>query len=1164
MSLLAVTLDDKYTVDSGRIFVTGIQALVRLPMLQRQRDLAAGHNTAGFISGYRGSPLGALDQQFWRAQKHLAEHHVKFTPGVNEDLAATSIWGTQQAELNGEGLYDGVFGMWYGKGPGVDRSGDAFRHGNMAGTSALGGVIACMGDDHTCESSTTSHQSEFAFVDAMMPVLNPAGVQDILDYGLVGWALSRYSGCWVGLKCVHDTVEATASIEIDDGRVNIILPRDFTMPAAGANIRWPDTPQEQERRLHEVKIEAVKAFVRANALDQTVMGDANGNTEARIGIVTTGKSYLDVRRALIELGINDNEAKRLGLRVFKVAMPWPLEPLGIRAFAQGLEKIIVVEEKRTLIEDQIKNLLYGTANAPIVIGKRDEQDRQLFQSAGRLEAIHIAQQIGKRILDLSRNESLEKKLSRLNQVLENEKTQVPAMIRTPYFCAGCPHNRSTVVPAGSKALAGIGCHYMAQWMHRDTDRYTQMGGEGSSWIGEAMFSKRKHIFQNIGDGTYFHSGLLAIRAAIASGVNITFKILYNDAVAMTGGQPMDGPLTVPRISRQVHAEGAMQVVVVTDQPDKYPGDTAWAPGVTIHHRDELMAVQKRLREVRGTTVLIYDQTCAAEKRRRRKRGLFPDPPKRLFINEAVCEGCGDCGEQSNCVAIVPVETELGRKRAVDQSTCNKDYSCVNGFCPSFVTVHGGELRKPEEKSRLSLAGMPALQEPAVPVIDGNYEIVLNGVGGTGVVTIGALLGMAAHISGKGISILDMLGLAQKGGAVTSHIIVAERQEDISATHVAAGGAKLVLACDLVVAAATTTLSKTRHGVTKAVVNTHEMMTGDFTQNSDVKFPGKKLLQSIAEAVGQSHGKDNLSSLNATRYAAALIGDSMGANLFMLGYAYQLGYIPLTAASIEKAIEINGVAVAMNKQAFIWGRHAVASRERMDIAFESAKIIGFPANGSNKLEDVIEYRRNFLVGYQNKRYANGYLTFVNKVQQIEQEKTPGQTSLTEAAAKNYFKLLSYKDEYEVARLYCDSAFKQSLEQQFQGSYKLELNLAPPLLAKRDPDTGRLKKKTYGPWMFKAFSVMAKLKFLRGTPLDVFGYSSERKIERSLGKDYEKTMFKLVEKLTVNNHPQAVAIANLPAKIRGFGHVKEQGIRAAKQIQIKLMIAFMADADKQKAA
>ena len=1132
MAAQEVHIDDKYVLAEGRIFVTGIQALVRLPMLQHTHDKLAGLNTAGFISGYRGSPLGALDQQLKRAEEFLDPHDITFVPGVNEDLAATSLWGTQQAELGGEGRYDGVFGMWYGKGPGVDRSGDALRHANLAGTSPNGGVLALLGDDHACESSTTANQSEYAMVDAMIPVLNPAGVQDILDYGMLGWALSRYSGCWAALKCVHDTVEATASVHVSPGRAYVQLPQDYALPPGGLNIRWPDTPQEQEQRLHEFKLPAVLEFARANTLDKIVM-DAPG---ARFGIITTGKSYLDVRAALAELGIDGTEAKRLGLRLYKVAMPWPLEPLGVREFCRGLQHVVVVEEKRGLVEEQLKNILYGDAQCPQIVGKRDESGDWLFRSAGRLGAAEIALALGKRLQAATGDETLRDRLLQLREVTNSIDRDPPPALRTPYFCSGCPHNTSTKVPSGSKALAGIGCHYMALWMNRDTERFTQMGGEGASWMGEARFSKRGHIFQNIGDGTYFHSGLLAIRATVASGVNITYKILYNDAVAMTGGQPMDGPLDVAQVSWQVHAEGAVAVAVVTDEPDKYPSGTRWPPQVKIYHRDKLDAVQREFRDIPGTTVIIYDQTCAAEKRRRRKRGQFPDPPRRMFINEAVCEGCGDCGVQSNCVAIVPVTTAFGRKRQIDQSACNKDYSCAKGFCPSFVTVHGGRLRK-RALDVDDVKDLPAIPQPRVADLTGTYRIVLAGVGGTGVVTIGALLGMAAHAAGKACSVLDMMGLAQKGGAVQSHIILAQAPEDISATHVPTAGADLLLGGDILVAASPQMMATLRRGATRAVVNTYEMMTGDFARDADHRFPLFELRHRLSGALGDAP----LDFINTTQIAARLFGDSIAANLLLVGFAYQRGYLPLPEAALLRAIELNGVAVDLNKQAFEWGRRVAHDPDTVKLRVGALDVPEPPVEPG--LDELLAERTRHLVDYQSERYARRYRKLVAEMRAAESAAGGGE-ELSALVARNYHKLLAYKDEYEVARLYSDGEFARRLDEVFEGNYRLEFHLAPPLFAKRDPLTGLAKKRGYGAWMMRAFKLLARCRVLRGTLLDPFVYAAERRAERRLISDYEKDVHDVCK--TLADMPRAEAIDRLswPASVRGFGHVKQASIDALR--------------------
>ena len=1175
IELADVDLDDKYTRPRGRVFLTGIQALVRLALTQRQRDLAAGHDTAGYISGYRGSPLGGLDLQIDRAKAHLDRHHVVFQPGVNEDIAAAACWGTQQAELDGEGAYDGVFCIWYGKGPGVDRSGDVLRHANLAGTSRLGGVVALLGDDHACESSTTAHHSEYAMVDASIPVLNPAGVQEILDFGLYAVALSRYSGCWTALKCVHDTVEAAASVEIDPERLEIVIPDDPIVPPEGLGIRWPDTPQEQEARLYERKIEAVKAFCRANRLDRTVWD----SDRAWLGVATTGKSYLDVRQAFEDLGIDEAAAHRLGVRLYKVAVPFPLEPEGARRFAEGLDTILIVEEKRALIETQLKEVLYAAPDAPRIAGKRDEADRPLFPAAGRLDTNHIAVEIGRRLLARAGDAALATqvaahvaaRVAELEAILSGGDSEPAAMERTPYFCPGCPHNTSTRVPDGSRALAGIGCHYLAQFMDRSTARYTHMGGEGASWIGESRFSKRRHVFQNIGDGTYFHSGLLSIRAAIASGANVTFKILYNDAVAMTGGQQVDGSLTVPIVTRQMQAEGARRIVVVTDEPEKYGARSGLASGTTVHHRRELDAVQRVMREIAGTTVIVYDQTCAAEKRRRRKRGKYPDPPKRAFINPAVCEGCGDCGVKSNCVAVVPMETEFGRKRAIDQSSCNKDFSCVEGFCPSFVTVHGGTLRKGAGVSRED-AALPELPEPSVPGLDRPYEIIVTGVGGTGVITIGALLGMAAHLESKGCSVLDQTGLAQKGGAVVSHVRIAGRPDDITTTRIANGAADLVLGCDVVVTAGADTRATMQSGRTAVVVNTHETMTGDFTRNADLVFPADTLMRGIERAAGTRR----VERVDATRLATALTGDAIATNLFMLGYAWQKGRIPLSRAAIERAIEINGVAVKMNLSAFDWGRRTAVERDvverRAGPGFASSRgapgiapsIEVAPPRERETLESVIERRAVFLADYQDAAYAGRYRGFVERVRAAERSRAKGMRGFAEAVARGYFKLLAYKDEYEVARLHAAPEFRRRIEATFEGDYTLEFHLAPPLFARRDPATGEPRKARYGPWMMRVFAVLARFKGLRGTMLDPFGYTQERRRERGLIERYEQVVASLIDDLDHTNHAVAVEIVSLPDRIRGFGHVKAQSLEDAERREAELLGRYKAAVDSPDAA
>ncbi len=1192
------TLEHKYSREKGRIYLSGVQALVRLPLMQRLRDEAAGLNTAGFISGYRGSPLGGFDLELWRARKHLEAAGVKFTPGLNEDLGATMVWGTQQTNLFPGAKVQGVYGMWYGKGPGVDRTGDVFKHANAAGTSQHGGVLALAADDHACRSSTLPHGSEDEFVSAMMPILNPAGVQDILDMGLVGWAMSRYTGRWVGFKTIAETVESSASVDVDPMATRIILPEDFEMPEGGLNIRWPDPPMNQEMRLHKYAVKAAQAFARANQIDRVVID----SPRARLGIVTTGKSYLDVLQALEYLGLDEQACADLGIRVYKVGMTWPLEPVGIANFAKGLEDIVVVEEKRAFIERQMKEYMYNwSGQRPSIVGKYDEAGEWILPSTGELTPATIAGVIGRRIQKFHNSEHIEnvlKWMAEKESELALPRAQFP---RVPHYCSGCPHNTSTVVPEGSRALGGIGCHYMVTWMDRNTDTFTHMGGEGVTWSGQAAFTETQHVFQNLGDGTYFHSGSLAIRQSVATGVNITYKILYNDAVAMTGGQPVDGTLSVPQIAHQVRSEGVQTIVLVSDDIAKWSKREIFPGDMEFHDRKELENVQKRLREVKGTSVLIYDQTCATEKRRRRKRGKMVDPQKRVMVNSLVCEGCGDCGKKSFCGSVLPKETEFGRKREIDQSNCNKDYSCVNGFCPSFVTVEGGGLKKKKgssAKDRLADLPMPQFASD----LSQPWNILITGVGGTGVVTIGALLGMAGHLEGKGSSVLDQTGLAQKGGAVTTHIRIARTPDDIHAVRIAAGEADLVLGCDMVVVNDYWALSKVRAGRSRVVLNSYEAMPGTFTTRPDMQFPAADIISAVKVALG---GNDP-HVVDATQLATALMGDAIATNLFILGYAWQQGLVPLSLDSIMRAVELNGAAIEMNKTAFAWGRLAVIDPNAVAEAAglirnaptaaeatpgalpmlspgawegnewgatsaprttrkedELRHVPEHGANGDNvaflphddarlsrSLDEVISRRIAFLTEYQDAAYAKRYSDFVARVRAAEQAKAPGSTDLTEAVARYAFKLMAYKDEYEVARLYTSGDFQRKLEQQFDGDYKLKFHLAPPLLAKKDAQ-GRLIKQEFGPWVFTAFKWLAKLRFLRGGTFDIFGKTEERRMERQLIEDYFKTVDGLLGKLDRGNVDLAAEIASIPEHIRGYGHVKESHLHQAKTREAELL-------------
>ena len=1160
-ALAAASLDDKYTLERGRVFLTGTQALIRLMMLQRERDSRTGLNTAGFVSGYRGSPLGGLDQALWRAKQHLESHHIRFQPGVNEDLAATAIWGTQQLNLFPKARYDGVFSMWYGKGPGVDRCGDVFKHANAAGTSKHGGVLTLAGDDHAAKSSTLPHQSEHIFKACLIPVLNPANVQDYLDLGLHGFAMSRYSGCWIAFKCVTDVVESGASVIVDPDRVQVQLPTDFAMPPGGLNIRWPDGILEQEARILDYKVYAAIAYARANRLDRLIWD----SPRARLGIITTGKSYGDVMRALADLGIDERVARDIGLRVYKVALSWPLEPQGARRFAEGLEEILVVEEKRQVIEYQIKEELYNWkegVRAPRVVGKFDdsgEWSRSGGQPAGTwLLPAHyehspamVARAIGQRLEKLGMTAALGSEFRERLAFLDFKEKALSrprvTAVRQPYFCSGCPHNTSTRVPEGSRAVAGIGCHFMAVWMDRNTATFTHMGAEGVPWVGQAPFTDEKHIFANLGDGTYFHSGLLAIRAAVAAKVNMTYKILYNDAVAMTGGQRHDGPLDPAMISRQIAAEGVKPIVVVTDEPEKYPHGTNWAPGVTIRHRDELDAVQKELRETPGVSALIYDQTCASEKRRRRKRNEYPDPAMRVVINETVCEGCGDCSVKSNCLSVEPLETEFGRKRAINQSSCNKDFSCLKGFCPSFVTVEGGKLKKGRSAAKRG-ADFPAVPEPATAGLERPYGVLVTGIGGTGVITIGQILGMAAHLEGKGVSVLDMSGLAQKYGAVMSHVQLAARPEALTATRIDTGGASLVIGGDLVVSASTDAIAKMAPGHTRAVINASVTPTADFVRNPNWQLPGSDLRHDIADACG----KNAVDFVAATELATGLMGDAIATNMFLLGYAYQRGWLPVSGASLERAIELNGVAVEFNKQSFLWGRRAAVDLERVERLAKPAEVIALGDHISRSLDELIERRVQFLTGYQNASYAARYRTLVDRFRSRERELNS--TKLTEAVARYYAKLMAYKDEYEVARLHADGAMERKISGMFEGDYKLVFHLSPPLLARKDPVTGEPRKMRFGAWMLPVFRVLKSLRGLRGTPLDLFGYTEERRTERALIAEYEATVERLLAKLSADNHSLAVQIASIPDEIRGFGYIKMRNLAAARKKHAELMQRF----------
>jgi indolepyruvate ferredoxin oxidoreductase len=1136
-------LDEWYRFDTETIFITGLQALVRLLLAQSHRDRTAGINTAGFVSGYRGSPLGGLDRELWRAAPYLDPAHIRFEPGLNEDLAATAIWGTQQANLFSGARYDGVFAMWYGKGPGVDRSGDPLKHGNAAGTSKHGGVLAIAGDDHTCKSSSLPHQSEYAFIDASIPVLAPANVQEIVELGLYGYALSRFSGCWIALKVTQETADATQSFSLNPGDLRIVTP-EFAMPEGGLNIRWPDPPNDQEYRLHRYKLDAALAFARANALNRVVID----SRYPRLGIVTTGKAHLDVMQALEDLGISAKRASEVGLKIFKVGMSWPLEPDGIREFATGLEEILVVEEKRGVVEEQLKQQLYNwqTKQRPLIVGKRDERGEWLLPSTGELTPASIARVLARRMRRFHSSTDIEARVRFLEQQERRLSAVAIDVQRQPHFCSGCPHNTSTRVPEGSRAVGGIGCHYMAAWMDRDNVTFTQMGGEGATWIGQAPFTTTKHVFQNLGDGTYAHSGILAIRAAVAANVNMTYKILFNEAVAMTGGQPVEGHLTVARVAQQLVAEGVKPIKVVTNEPAKYANVTDLPPGVTVTDRRELDVIQRELRDVAGVSALIYDQTCAAELHRKRKRGLVPTPDKRVVINDLVCEGCGDCNVQSNCLSVMALETEFGRKRRINQSSCNQDFSCLEGFCPSFVTLRGAKRNPPRP---LAAAALPSLPEPPQAAIDSVHNILIAGVGGTGVVTASGLLGLAAHLEGKHVVQLDQTGLAQKFGAVLSHVRIATERDHLHGMRIPAGQVDVLLGADLVVAAGKEPLAMLAADRSAVIVNTHEEMPPNFIRERDFLFPGGGLLQQL-RAVSRS---DGLAALDATRLASALLGDSIGANVLMLGFAFQRGLLPVSGAALYRALELYGRNVGENKLAFDWGRFAAQSPAEVD---RLANARDAATTKATSMQDVVARRVEFLTEYQDGVYGDRYRARVERIAAVEARVRPGSRDLQEAVARNYFALLAMKDEYEVARLHTAPEFVDSIRRNFGADARMSFNFSPPLFARLDPATGRPRKYEFGPWIAPVLRVLAGVRRIRGTWLDPFRYSADRRLEQALLKRYEAGLDRIEAELDDARLDTAVRIAALPHDVRGYGPVKRAAAERAAVAETKLWQEFAA--------
>lgn len=1128
-----LSLDDKYLLDSGDAYMTGIQALVRLALSQHRRDQQAGLHTAGFVSGYRGSPLGNFDTALWQAGKHFSSHDVVFRPAVNEDLAATAVWGSQQAGLAGQGKFDGVVGWWYGKGPGADRSGDAFRHANLAGTAEHGGVVALYGDDHSCKSSSIPHQSEHVMIGTGIPIFYPSSVQEILDFGAHAVAMSRAAGIWTSMKLVSEIVETSSSVDVSLARVTPDLVHDLTLPPGGLNIRWPDQSLEQEARLYQYKLPRALAYARANRFNQTVWRAS----APRTGIVASGKGYLDTIEALRILGINQSVAREIGLQVYRVGMIWPLEPHGIREFAKGLRELIVVEEKRPVLESQIKDELYGLPDSmrPVVVGKSIQGkgewstniDEAPLISHFELQPEPIALMLSRRLLLQELPEQVRSGIEAAVQKMtaRTELLKVEDLAdRKAYFCSGCPHNTSTRVPEGSRALGGIGCHFLALMMDRGTETFTQMGGEGASWVGAAPFTREPHVFVNIGDGTYFHSGLLAIRQAVAANVNVTYKILYNDAVGMTGGQPVDGVLSVARLTRQLQAEGVGQTVVVSDEPGLI--DTTaegLAAGVTVRHRDELETVQRELREIKGVTALIFAQTCASEKRRRRKRDAYPDPAIRAYINPEVCEGCGDCSTKSNCLSVEPVQTELGIKRRINQSSCNKDFSCVKGFCPSFVTVDAKSVKVRANAGQIP-EGWP--QAPEVPALDEPFRIVLGGVGGMGVITIGALIGMAAHIEKKAVRVMDMGGMAQKGGTVYSYVQLATRDDDISATKVAQSMCDLLISADPVVAGHSATLSRLKpEGV--AIVNQDGTPTAQFIRSRDWLTPVRTLLSRVKGQLTEGQ----LLTVPAAQLAVHLLGDAIYANQLLLGMAWQKGLIPLHRESIARAIEMNGASVQKNQEAFRLGCHLASSpdlaRDMLGDVHEPTRLETVP--------EIVQDRVRRLTSYWNGAYARRYQHLIESVQTV----LPAELTVT--AARELYRVMAYKDEYEVARLLTDAQFRSTLTREFGENVKVTYHLAAPTLSRSDPT----QKREYGVWMERLMKGLGKAQFLRETAFDPFSRTEERKLERRWRDQYIALLEELFGNPDLMNTVDVAALLALPEQVRGYGHVKLAALEKAMQ-------------------
>jgi len=1090
----------------------------------------------------------------WSVGDRLKKLEIRFLPGVNEDLAATAVRGTQQLDAVPGAKTDGVFGAWYGKGPGVDRSIDALKHGNFAGAHPNGGVLAFYGDDHGGKSSTVSHQSEQAMASALIPSLYPANVGELIEFGLLGYALSRHSGSWVGIKCVNEVVEQTASVDVDLPALVPTIPALADLPLEGVHVRnGPYGPLRDEQIVTDFRLPMVRQFVRANRIDQT----AFRSTAPRLGLIAAGKSYGDTMAALSMLGLTQERATALGLSLYKVGCIWPLEPEGLVEFSRGHETLFIIEEKKSFVELQAAGILINEARPPRIVGKRDERQKRLLSETLQLDPIEIALAIVGRLRVLGVQDA---DLDEVAEALTARRSSGPVAptgaIRTPYFCSGCPHSRSTRIPDGSLSMTGIGCHTMVSLMRPDEALLpTHMGGEGANWIGLAPFTATPHIFQNMGDGTYYHSGLLAIRAAVAAGVNITYKILYNDAVAMTGGQPVDGPLSVAEIAHQVRHEGVGTIAIVSDNPDHHRNMADLPRQVRIEHRDDLDALQRELREVPGCSVLIYEQTCAAEKRRRRKRGIYPDPARRMYIAQAVCEGCGDCSAQSTCVSIVPVETEFGTKRQIDQTSCNKDYSCNLGFCPSFITIDGADPKRPVVGGidKALFAGLT--RPPQAEMNTASFNVMIAGIGGTGVVTVGAILGMAAHLDGWGVSHFDMTGLAQKNGAVYSHLRIARMPATLYAQKLGKGEADLLLAFDLVAAAGNESASTLQPERTRAAVNRNVVPTAAFQFNRDAVPNGAGHYNTLCRHIGA----EAVFSADATSLARALLGNEIGANLFLVGVAVQRGLLPVSVEAIQQAVRLNGAAIDLNLTAFALGRLYVAD----PVAVEAM----VPEQNSRRPEtssEVMERMVRHLEAYQSADYALRYRRRVLAAQECEQRLDGVGEELALTVARNYAKLLSYKDEYEVARLLSDPALQSELRERFSKPRKVSFNLAPPSVSKARNDGRPDKLRVPAFLAMPLFGVLKRFKWLRGTPFDVFGYTAERKAERALIAQYEATIDLVLGQVTPDNYTAAVKLLSLPDMVRGFGVVKHTAVQRYQQSREAALSQFRESAGRSNAA